>query len=204
MRKKLLALGLILLFVGVIFTSSALQSDETVKEREDLVKSETFSWQISSHFTQGDKVRLSVAPGQDWRSFKEPPVEDVPFPHKFVFINITDPNGKDSFFEVVYAEYEGYFSLYDVRLVAGNGFDAQNSSSGIVGYARDTGIYNATVWGTLPPGGGPPTLTFSKMEELLIVTYPYSFLLYPGVVVLVVGAILSVLGARSPRHARHA
>lgn len=204
MKKWLFALGLILLFVGIIFTSSAVQSEKTIKEKEELIKSEIDSWQISSNLTQGDKVRLSVAQGEDWDRYVEPAVEDVPFPHKFVYVNITDPNGEDSMFEVTYTKYEAGFFLYNVRVVASNGFDAENSSQKIVGYARDTGLYTATATGAIPPGGGPPSsLTFFKVKEVILIKYPYSHLLYPGVAILLAGVALSILGALTSKRVQH-
>lgn len=189
------ALGLILLFVGIIFASSAVQLEKTIKEEENLIKSETDTWQISNNFTQGEKVKLVVDKGVDWVQYLEPPVVDVPYYHKFVYVNITAPNGEAAMFEVAFAEYKGVFALYHVKIVASNGFDADNSSRGIVGYVRETGLHTATVMGSLPPGGSPPTaLTFFTIDEIVFTNYPYSYLFYPGVAALLAGVVLSIIG----------
>lgn len=195
MRKWLFALGLILFFVGIIFASSAVQLERTIREEENLIKSETDTWQISNNFTQGEKVKLVVDKGVDWAQYLEGPVVDVPYNHKFVYVNITAPNGEAAMFEVAFAEYQGALALYHVKIVASNGFDADNSSRGIVGYVRETGLHTATVMGSLPPGGSPPAgLTFFTIEEIVFTNYPYSYLLYPGVATLLAGIVLSIIG----------
>jgi len=200
MSKPLLVLGLVLLFFGTVLASSAVQSEEIIKETDELVNTEIDSWQISAEFTQGDKVRLSVTPGEDWDKYIEPPVVDVPVNHKFIFINITDPSGKDTFIELAYAKYQDQLGLYHVRVVASNGFDVQNDSQKIVGYAGETGLHTATIWGSLPPGGKPASaLALFKVKQNSIINYPHSHLLYPGVAMLIAGAVLSGLGARISR-----
>lgn len=203
MRKWLFAIGLILLFVGIILMSSAVRSERTVREEENLIKSETDTWQISNNFTQGEKVKLVVKKGIDWTQNLEPPVMDVPYPHKFVYVNITAPSGEASTFEAAFISYQRIFALYQVKIVFSNGFDADKSSQGIVGYVRETGLYNATVIGFVPPGGSPPAgLTFVTIEEVVFMNYPYSYLLYPGVATSLAGIVLSIMGKMTSRRVR--
>jgi hypothetical protein len=171
------------------------------KEEERLVKSVVDSWQISNNFTQGDKIKLVVAKGKDWDRYVEPPVEDVPFFHKFVYVNITDPNEENTMFEVTYVKQRENLFLYNITVIATtDGFIVQNESKGIVGYAGVDGVYKATAIGALPPGGGPPgSMTFFKIKKRIIVYYPYSYLLHPGIAMFLFGITLFVLGTTYKR-----
>lgn len=201
MRKWLLALGLVLFLVGMIFTSSAVQAEEIIDEKEEFIKTEANSYQISINLIQGDKVRLTIAQGIDWVKLLEPQYEGLPFPHKFVYVNITDPNGEDSMFEVTYIKYQDDFFLYNISVVASRGgFEAENSSRKIVGYVRVTGLYTAAVTGAFPALDSPPSaLTFFNVYEEVTTDYPYSHLLYPGIAILGVSVVLSTLGAKTSK-----
>lgn len=206
MRKWLFAIGLILLFVGVIFASSSYLPHRRLNPDWEIIKTDVNVWQISSSLTEGDKVKLVVFWGADWLDFLRPPTLEMPFYHKFVYVNITDPYGVESQFEVTYmaTERRDTLYIYNVSLESpSNGLSEQDidisERQNIVGKVLYSGPYNATVVGYSPPGGGPPSvLTFSREEATFLIEYPFSNLLYPGVVVFASGVILSIWSAKTP------
>jgi hypothetical protein len=208
LRKSLLAAGLFCFLLGValVLSSSSVRTNVKTELVWEEVGTEVNKWQISSNLTEGEKVKLVVSPASDWT--KEPAIPDVPFPHKFVWVNLTDPFGSSSAFEMVFAAPKEPTLLYvfETKLLSSNGFNTNATelafAEAIVGIPSDTGQYTASVVGALPTGGSPPTaLTFLKEKKTVTTEYEhFDYLLYPAIPMLSIGAFLSLWGARASKH----
>lgn len=208
LKKLLLAAGLIFLILGLSLMVALRSQKEKLKKELiwEEVKKEVNKWQISTEFTEGDKAKLVIDYPPDWVNFLEPEVVDVPYSHKFVYVNVTDPHGNESTFEIAYAKPQGYTYLfvYKITLISTNGFTENDLLSGIektvAGEVTLTGRYTATLVAALPPGGSPPTsLTFLKEKEVTTTEYEYTNILTPGIAVFSLGAILCFWGAKNSK-----
>ena len=198
--------GLIVTFTSLVLISASNVSNQKSDFTWETIKTESNAWLVSSNFTEGDKIALAVYPASDWYQFMEPAIPDVPFIHKFVFVNITDPHGNEATFEITYVREVGSSSLfvYNVSLPIPNGIGIQadeNLQSRIMGKVMYTGQYVAKVVGGLPPGGSPPLeLTLLKENELIVIEHPYVQYLYPAIVVFFMGIVLSFWSAKTRKH----
>lgn len=193
--------GLIVTFTGLslVLISASNVSNQKSDFTWETIKTESNAWLISSNFTEGDKIALIIYPASDWYQFMEPEIPEVPFIHKFVYVNITDPHGNEATFEITFVRQPASSSLfvYNVSLPIPNGIEIQadeNLHSRIMGKVMHTGQYIAKVVGALPPGGSPPLeLTLLKEEELIvtIIEQPYVQYLYPAIVIFFTGIVLS-------------
>lgn len=197
--------GLIVTFTGL---GLALISASNVSYQKsdftwETIKTESNAWLISSNFTEGDKIALTVYPASDWYQFMEPEIPEVPLIHKFVYVNITDPHGNEATFEIAFVRQPASSSLfvYNVSLCTPNGIEIQadeNLHSHIMGKVMHTGQYIAKVVGALPPGGNAPLeLTLLKEKELITIEYPYAQYLYPAIVIFFMGIVLSFWSAKT-------
>lgn len=209
LKKLFLAAGLMFLVLGLFLMFGLRSQQETVKKEViwEEVKKEVNKWQISTEFTEGDKAKLVIKQPPDWVDFLEPEVEDVPYSHKFVYVNVTDPHGNESTFEIAFAKPPGYYYLYvyKVTLISPNGFSEDDLLAGIektvAGEVMYTGQYTATLVAALPPGGSPPSsLAFLKEKEVITTEYEYTNnFLYSGIAVFSLGVILCFWGAKTSK-----
>lgn len=207
LKKSLLVAGLFFVLLGVILvlSSSYVQTNVKTELVWEEIGTEVNKWQISSNLTEGEKVKLVVAPASDWT--KESAIPEVPYPHKFVWVNLTDPYGSSSAFEMVFAAPQDptLLYVYKTELLSSNGFSTNATelafAEAIVGIPSDTGQYTASIVGSLPQGGSPPTaLTFLKEKKTVTTEYEhFDYLLIPGIPMLSVGAFLFLWGARASK-----
>ena len=203
MRLSVFAVGLSLVFLGItfMFSSNLSHQRESISTWE-LVKTEVDALQISSNFTEGDIVEVVVSPNANWTKI---PLEPTPPPpSKYVWVNITDPHGNKSWYEIRYVEAEGTLTIYNVTLESPNGFGSQESlqkEKGVVGKALYSGEYVAEVWFVGPGGGpGPPSsLAFMKANVTFTTEYPYASYFYPAVAMFLIGVVLSIWGAKTSK-----
>lgn len=200
MKRSVFLIGLFLIFLSVIFISSSNVSFQKLNsEWEFTAPPEVDATRILSNFTQGDKVKLVVSPNSEWIKFLEPDFR------KYVWVNITDPHGNVSWYEITYAKPRESTRLlvYNVTLMSSNGFGSQEDlqkGKEIIGKAKYTGEYVAEVWATLPGPLDPPgSLAFMKEKITITTEYPYSGYLYPALVMLFIGVVLSVWSAKASK-----
>jgi len=197
-----------MLFVGITLISSSNLSFEKTEVSWDRVKVEIDKWEITANFEAGDIVKLDFSPAQDWIDYLEPETEDVPLPNKAVYVDVTDPSGNASRFEVIFVtDYSPpQLSLFDINVLNSNGFGGPNSQNlttkekTIAGEIMHTGQYTAKIVVYSPLGGGPPaSFIFYKQKVDTFVDWPYSIFLYPGIAVFALGVALFALSFRKKK-----
>lgn len=197
MRKDLLALSLILLFIGIVTISVAASIREEVIVSRDEVKEVTgsqldktaSSWSISGKFSKGRKLRVVIQPGDLWFGDYAPGYAYLKLP-----VSIYDPQGGQTNVTVVFTmpvdPYSNIYLQFDhVELEhksSGLTFEEIDKIDTVNGteYYRDLaaivefdGIYNVTIFRA---GVGDPPSIF-KLESLVVEwRYPYLFAIVAG------------------------
>lgn len=190
----MLAIGLCFVLVGVALTIHSNVPEQKKNTTWEFVKTEVFTLEISANFTAGDTVKLEIAPSHEWG--QEPPVDDVPYPHIFVYVNVTSPKGDQSYYEITYVSY----LFYQAILKAPGGFSGEygnetlNAERAVVGKVMYDGQYLARIIGVILPGGPPraEALTFYKAIENIETTYPYKAEFNIALVTLLIGGGISI------------
>lgn len=174
----------------------------------DTAKVEVDKWEVAADFEAGDIVKLDFSPALDWIDYLEPPTGDVPLANKAVYVDVADPSGNASRFEVIFVtDYSApRLSLFDINVIDSNGFGGPNSQNltskerTIAGEIMQTGQYTAKVVVYSPLGGGPPaSFMFYKQRVDTFVDWPYSGFLYPGIAVFSLGVVLFGLSFRKKK-----
>lgn len=202
LRKFPLAAGLVLLFVGIILMSSSNLSSQRLEVLWDTAKIEVNKWEVKADFTAGDIIKLEISPGIDWIDYLEPPTSEVPYVNKAVYINVTEPSGKESYIEVMFITTYSppQLSIFNITVLNSNGNFAVKERA-IMGEAMQTGQYTAEVTGVSPRGGEPPgSLIFYKQRINRFTDRPYSAFLYPGIAVFLIGVSLFALSFRKKKY----
>lgn len=203
MKLSVFVLGLFLVTLGIALMLSSNISYQKRDSSWEIVKSEVDATQISSNFTKEEKAKLLVFPTSQWLGFLEPQIDDVPYPHNFVYIYIRDPYGNTSEYEIAFVKPPGSSSLsiYKITLINSNESGSQNGVllKEIVWEVMYSGEYVAEVWGVFPAGDPPGSLTFMKEKVIITTEYPYAGYFYHAVAVFVVGVVLSIWSAKTPR-----
>jgi len=202
MRRDMLILGLLLVLVGVALTIHSNTPMNNTTLTWEFVKTEASTLEISANFTAGDIVKLEIYPNHEWS--EEPEVDDVPYPHIFVYVNVTSPRGDQSYYEVAYVSYRFYSAI----LKAPGGFSGEygnetiNSERAIVGKVMYDGLYLARIVGVIIPSGEPKAeaLNLWKGTENIEITYPYRTELPIAIVAFVAGGGISIWGIKSGKH----
>lgn len=224
--KKALAIGLIILFTGIILTTSfaTIQQRRTQKLEIERVND---SWTISGFFEKDVNLTLEFRQHSDWslRFYLEP--DDVLLYRKHLWINITDTaTGNYTLFKVVLMPPLQYtppsppylFNLYvaSIEITHHGALIVEDSPNVIGGIAKNSGEYVAECW--LEPEwvddrdlqGNPWPHPASPPRDLYLyavsveTTYPYGFLLPLGLSTVAIGMVATVWGVKGQkRKARH-
>lgn len=187
MRKDLLALGILLLFLGVVFISG---SRGVVKpdplEKWVVVEDVTPEEPASSLFVQG-----ILTMNDTYRVYFElAPFPSGPFSiDTFAQVNVTDPNG--------------YMESYSIPIERDEMGLLQATESLPGGVANYTGTYEVSAEVPEIFGVNFRSLGIQKIElEERELEYPYGILLPVGSVILLGGVAISILGAKVSRRKR--
>jgi len=189
----------VILLTGVVFVSSANIVLVEEHEIENPLSSPIFDVKnITAKLERGMIVKLRITPQKEWVEFVELLPPDYIEEGKTVWIDLIDPNGRFTRFELVLIKTGTPFSpmaLYSVTVVPGY----ENASFQILdlkelkGRVLAEGNYTLSFWGAMPPGGGPPHLMeFLKIEVSNEQVYPYRFLLIPGIVLIILAIAVPV------------
>jgi len=187
------------LLTGVIFVSSANIVLVEEHEIENPLSSPIFDvYNITTKLEEGMIVKLRITPQKEWAEFVELLPPDYIKKGKTVWIDLIDPNGRFTRFELVLIKTGTQFSpiaLYNVTVVPGY----ENASFQILdlkelkGKVLAEGNYTLSFYGAIPPGGGPPHLMeFLEIEVSNEQVYPYRFLLIPGTVLIILAIAVPV------------
>ncbi len=218
MRKDLLVLGVILLFVGIVAVSTAANIEEEKIVLRETVGRKTASelinmtdWSVSGNYSKGRRLRLVIQPGNDWMA---EPAQG----YHYIIVNVTicDPEGDKTQLRVEFrkdAMAVHNLELFSVEIISSCGgltFEKSNELTingttyywEISGVANYDGVYNATVgksWGTF----GPPEIL--KLESLVVErSNPYWLVIPVGVGFMVAGLFLLVWVWKSSKHKKRA
>lgn len=219
MRRDLLVLGVILLFVGIVAISTTASIEEEKIVSRQTVGRKTASelidmtdWSVSGNYTKGRRLRLVIQPGNDWMAEPAPGYHYVILP-----VTICDPEGDEMQLRVEFrkdAMGVHNLELFSVEIVSSCGglsFEKSNELetingtiyyweiSGVTNY---DGIYSATVgksWGTF----GPPEIL--RLESLVVErSNPYWYVIPVGVGFIGSGLFLLVWVWESSKHKKRA
>jgi hypothetical protein len=201
MKRWILAIGLIFIFFGAVLwlrSTMAEQKSSTIWEE---VKTAYSTLEISANLTAGDKVKLTLSPSRDWRS--EPATDEVPYPHTFIWLNVTSPTGDRSSYEITYAQ--SY--IYSVHLLIAGGFSGEyddetlQTEKAVIGKVKYDGLYQAKITGIMPPGGTPAAdaLTFLEETETTTIEHPYAGCIYAASSMFIVGIVVAAFSFRASR-----
>lgn len=212
MRRLHAVLGLILLFVGIVIIPYSNMPYNETKIEWETQETKTDSWNITRFFMEGDLIEVLIAPAEDWGTYLDAPTQDIPYPVKPVFVNITDPLGNETEFYCEYvkpSESSPTLYLYDVTLTESHGLLVGENVSlgevGIIGMVMTTGNHTATITGIY--GGytqsSPPTMGFRKGCKITQIKYPYSNFIYLGIATILSGVVLMIYGFRKRKKVKH-
>jgi len=210
--KKWIVVGLVFIFAGVILVARSMEPPQILSNKEwKDVSTVGNSYEVSGTFTAQEIVKLVVEPSANW--LLEPAISDIPVSHVFVYVNITDPGGIQSWYELTFIQSQGGpHDVYKIRVLSGNGTslrvlaDRSSEEKAIVFRVISSGSYDAKVTSYLPGQGNPPipppSLTLLREETTVTTDYSQAGFLYSGVAAVLLGFFMLVWSARSSKRRR--
>lgn len=196
----MLAFSIIIILSSGIFMLRSNLPDRQITSTWELISSKENTRQISANLTTGDRVKLIVTPMPDWGNLMEPTFEgsDVPFDAKFAWVNITDPHGEVSAYEIILVRGGpgGLLRVYRIDRRTLDGFSRQagnetiQNEKAIVGDAFYDGLYVAEIVALVPGGGTPGAISLFKEKQTTVITYPYRDYFNYALIVFVLGIVL--------------
>lgn len=191
-RKSLIGLGIILLFVGVVISSeynSAVEEppeDKLVKEVNNLPVGK---WEISAQFNKSEKLTVF---------FSTPDLENVPAFTRF-YASIVDPMGGRTNFTIDFSKKPSGLDVNFNVTSNDGGLIVDKPIEGIVGVTSYNGLYTVHIYTLFtslyyPPDGTLPSLDLYKVVKKT--DYPYRNILPIGIGLILVGVSLSVWAAK--------
>lgn len=213
LKKKLLYIGIFLIFIGIINVSYSNFFIEIPNPVE--VRTVSNQWEASYTFHKGDKIIVNIKAPETWRrafaraymyidpSTGLPLMEPInativcPPPNNYtilfkVFLGAAFDVTKGDF--IMINEREALVVIYKIELLSQEGSDLEvgNPPTEIGGVVKKDGTY------TVQFHPVPDTFLEFPPEKIIIYnelrerTYPYSFLSYIGVSLIFLGIILSI------------
>jgi hypothetical protein len=186
-RKYLAAFGIILMLAGVI-VSSACNSSKEHTEQSAVAKGQ---WEASGYFDKNEKLIIYLS---------EPTREFFPDTIATINVSVVDPAGNKSVFLIEYKKNVGFVNVTLDSNSSGLIVDENSLETG--GITNLSGNYTALVaeQASLLYGETGPTVDLYK--EIVERDYPYRGMLPVGVAIIVFGASLSILSAKSSEEPR--
>ena len=187
MRKYFVAFGIILILTGVIVSSACNSSNERT-EQSAVAQGQ---WEASGYFDKNEKLVVYLS---------EPTSEFFPDSIATINVSVVDPAGNKS---VLLIEYKKNFGFVNVTLDSNSsGLIVDENSLDVGGIVNLSGNYTALVaeQASLLYGETGPTVDLYK--EIVERDYPYRDILPVGVAIIVFGASLSILAAKSSEKPR--
>lgn len=206
MRKSLVALALILLFLGIIIMSFFNVTKQSYVPESPPLDTGTGNYpNVSANFTIGEILNLYMSPGATWSQGQlEPESEEIPYPTRFVWINITNPDGNLTILEFAFGASDSSFALYQISLLNSTDFTTvRTTSPGTLGYSSNvtmSGNYTIALWQLIPAlsSQSPPgAFQLTKLNVQYVKAYP-DYVLPVGAVVFISGVAVLVLAWWEP------
>lgn len=204
MGRLFVVLGAIFMISGVLLASSYNASQN---KRTPLEISKTKNeWSVSAYLEKDDKIAVELRYGSDWPTGYFDPY-DSNIGLLYVYVDVQDPLGNATEFEVVFRPVSETLSLvfWSINVTRQNGLDTTRlfnattkTYAGIGGIVKNSGLYNVTVTEIFPPRKDPPA-SLTILKETKVTEHPYTSFLPGGLVLGVSGAILSFIGLRNAK-----
>lgn len=203
------ALGIILLFGGLpMMAVSNLSKNESYSRIIEYAGrgDKPVSWEVSAYFEEGDIIVVDYRPDVSWAEEPFEFSDDYPnVPLKLISINLTDPNGNNTYFSVILGkvpdeEMVAQMKIEVLRDYSSDGLNVSDYPEKIEGIAKYDGIYKVVCtepWPSNPPVTPPWFLSLSKKYSHTI--YPLGFLLPAGAIVTLSGVGLTAWSMKSPK-----
>lgn len=214
MKRGPAALGIVLLMLSVVLVAAGSVSYEATyldfTLDPDEVESSN-SWNVSRIFAKGDWIKLEITSSPEWGDNMEPATEDIPYPNKPVFANITDPAGEESMImcDFIRLSSESPLFLYNITVMVESGglrniiydIGIPSDSSGIVANTLMDGIYTARVTWLFGGGQAPFSMRLVKGARM-IESSSKPYFLYAGLPVFVASVVFIIYGFRLGKSVR--
>jgi hypothetical protein len=222
MKQRIVAIGIVVLLVGLFLILGWSIQKETIKEYSDKVEDE---WNITGDFSQGNNLSLYFVQYGDWSYPYYPDKVDyagVSLPAKTLTVNVTNVELNNyTLFEItlvppinhvpITEPYNFVLQIIDITVTHHGAIVAEDKPDEVCGAIKNDGLYivncslipdvvidkylNGTVWHHRV---GPPVELW-LYEVTVEMERPYAFLLPFGVVVSVAGVTVLIWGARRKR-----
>lgn len=214
MKKLFFSVGLCFILVGVVLSLN--YNSSKVMRKIEVVNKDYDVWNITAYLEAGDKIRVICYPGRNWDeelSF-DPGDDYVPVPHRHIWFEIVDPNGKITEYNTAWTTYgpggeKVTFSRCYVNVTIRDGIEVEQYPTYIGGTVKLNGTYTVRIGNEVsppidffdpPPFKDPYPPTYLAIEkEYPITVYPYTYLLPVGVSVSIMGVVISTWAARRPK-----
>ena len=184
MKKLLVIIGIILVFVGIVVTSlsfSTVENSQPVLRYDGPVE----SWEIEGHYEMDKKLLVY---------FNPPNLDLYPDQTANIRVEIINPKGNKTVFEVLFSRMFGNPTPPEFSLVSNEGeLIVDNPLGEVGGIVPYTGNYLANI--TTRRFWGSPNLKL--YGEIVEREYPNQFFLPIGLGLIVVGCTLTIWGAKS-------
>ena len=203
MKRGTLYFSILLLFISVLFVSGSRAPRQ--RPVSVMLAEAEHAYNLTVSLKEQDTIALSIYPSDEWSKWLEPPTDYVEYVHKFVYVNITDPEGNDTKVEWTFvAERVGDpLYVYIIKVRQYDGIIAEPvQPPPFEGTVKHSGNYTINVSpGYMPPGGGPPYYMYVSRDRIMT-DYPYSYLLPAGAATGILGLIMLAWSAKSTKPQR--
>ncbi len=210
MRRELLVLGTVLLFIGVVATSIAIGIQEENVISEDWAETNFNAWSVSGNFTKGRKLYSYIQPGDFWSAEPQGGINILN-----LSVTIRDPEGGKTELRAIFSSDasapDPKLHPHAVQVVSNDGgltFEKSNELEKIDGticykeirgIVNCDGVYNVTFHGAGPYTPLPPAV-IGLQSFLTEKFYPYWFVIVAGVASMVAGVFLLVWVWKNPKN----
>jgi hypothetical protein len=201
LKRSLAVIGIILLLLGIIMMSYSNITTQRLKpEIVGEASPQNPPVSVSANFSAGELYSVYISPGEGWN---QPPLEpvsgEVLYPSRFVWVNITNPQGNTTVFEFAFGIVDSSMALYMISVLSSN-FSRERtapSPSSFVLKADIDGTYTATLWQIIPYTTNPFG-AFQLRKIHIEFEKSFSYLLYIGACLLVSGVAVLALASLKP------
>jgi hypothetical protein len=158
-------------------------------------------WSASGYFAKGENMLVNIYQGGDWYTGQfDPPIYSSDPQNGFLFldVNITDPTGNITGYEVKYtprSNLQPPITLWSINVTrhAEAGLnttsfynEVKNSYKGMGGITEYNGTYTVDLGNLYPPREEPPS-RIEIRKDTTTTEYPYTFLLPTGAAIAAAG-----------------
>lgn len=203
-RQIVIPIGIIILFIGIIFFFYSDVPNQTVQIKNWTVYGfQENSWEFSGNFTAGDLIKVEIQPATNWANFLDYDYY-LQYSYHPAFLNISNSLGNKAMFYCEFVPVGNRLYLFKVEITESSGLLVGVNAT----LAEEKGmIFRVIINGThtarvSSPGDPPEAITFFKGEEMITTEYPYSDFLYPSIVMLAAGATLTFYAIMVSREQR--